>query len=161
MNDVSSRINPGVFGPLSICLVLAGWVMAAIAISALPAQVPLHFGADGTVTGTGSSSGLWSVPALATATYVFMTALQFVPQEKLNVPVTITDQNREPVYSLARGLMRAARVGVLFTFLGVEWAEIHVAGTGAIDTAAVLAVALPVVAMLGWLTSFFVRMARA
>jgi hypothetical protein len=154
-------MNVRLFSPLSICLVLAGWLMAAVAIPALPPEIPTRFGANGAVTGMSTPASLWGLPGLLTIAYAVLTALQRVPHDRLNVPVTITDRNRDRVLALAGDLARAVRVGLLVTILGVEWAAIHVAGRGALDAAVFAATALPLVALFAWITSLIVRMARA
>jgi uncharacterized membrane protein len=154
-------MNPRVFGPLSICLVLAGWLMAALAIPALPPAVPTSFGTDGAVTGTSSPQSLWYLPVLLTVMYVVLTGVLFVPHDRLRVPVQITERNRERVSALAREMALALRVGVLALVLCVEWAIFHVAGHKALDTAFLVAVVVPLVAVFGVTTSFFVRMAKA
>jgi len=158
---VSTRITPTFFGPLSIGIVLFAWLMAALAIPALPSRIPTHFGIDGSVTATGSPATLWVLPAVATLMYATLTALQLVPANRLNVPVTVTDRNRDQVYTLAHDLTRAVRLGSLLTMLGVEWASIHATGRGVIDTAFYVAIVVPMVVMFGWIASFIVRMARA
>jgi len=104
---------------------------------------------------------LWVLPALGTVTYVMLTTLQFVPTDWLNVPVTVTDRNRERVYALAHDLTRAARLGALLIVLGAEWATFHAAGRGVIDNAFYVAIAVPTVVLFGWIASVIVRMARA
>jgi hypothetical protein len=93
--------------------------------------------------------------------YVVLTGVLFVPQDRLRVPVQITERNRERVSALAREMALALRVGVLALVLCVEWAIFHVAGHKALDTAFLVAVVVPLVAVFGVTTSFFVRMAKA
>jgi uncharacterized membrane protein len=155
------RVNVRSVGPLSVLVVLAGWAMAAIAIPRLPPLIPTQFGVDGHVTATGSPESLLVVPIILTVMYVILTAVQFVPAEKLNVPVTITDRNRERVHALARELTQAVRIGALLAVVCVEWATFHAAGRGVVDTAFYVATLGPMLALSAWIGSFIVRMARA
>jgi len=149
------------FGPLSFVIVLLGWAQAALAFSVLPPAIPTQFALNGSVTETGSSSSLFFVPGLMTAMYLLLTAVQFVPDARLNVPVIVTDRNRARVYGLARGLLRAIRLGALVTILCIEWAMIHAIGQGQVDALFYVAVFVPVLLLVGWLGTYIVRMKRA
>lgn len=157
----SPRVSVRRIGPLSILVVLSGWGMAALALAVVSPQIPVHFFADGYMDRSGPRTSLWLLPGLLTFVYVLLTAIQFVPPERLNVPVTVTDANRDRVYALAEGLSRATRLGALVTLLCVEWSIIHAVGNGVVDQQFYLVSLVPMVAVFLWLGSFIVRMRRA
>jgi hypothetical protein len=155
------RLNVQTIGPLSLFIVLAGWAMAALAVSVLTPEIPIHFFADGYMDRTGPRAPLWILPIGLTLAYVLLTAIQFIPPDRLNVPVAVTDDNRDRVYALARALSRAVRIGALATLLCLEWAVIHSVGNGAVDRQFYLAALVPMLASFVWLGSYVARMTRA
>jgi uncharacterized membrane protein len=116
---------------IAAAIFVAAWILAALAIPTLPAQVPTRFGLDGAPEQMGSAATLWVLPAIATGVYVLMSATQLMPRRWMNYRgVTITDENREAVYALGRAMLPAIKVGVLLTTVAVEWSTIDAAERG-------------------------------
>lgn len=77
--------------------------------SQMPEQIPLHYNFAGEVTDYG---GKWAiVPILVIAWIIFglMTVLVKFPNT-WNIPVTITKENFERVYSITRGMMEVVKL---------------------------------------------------
>jgi len=62
----------------------------------IPQQVPMHYNAMGEIDRLGSKYGILFLPAISILLYTFITVVSFFPQI-WNVPVKITDENKEIV----------------------------------------------------------------
>src|SRR5688572_5322151 len=119
----------GVDNALELISVLALVYMLAFtytAFASLPDLIPTHFNASGEADRWGGKNGIWLIPVLGTAMYVFLTVLNRFPQ-KFNFPVPITEANARTQYMLARQLVSAVKASTLCTFAYITWARIQVA----------------------------------
>lgn len=66
----------------------------------LPAELPMHYDATGTVTRYGSKFEVLPLVFLYIGMYLLLTLLAFCPYS-WNLPVKVTEKNREPVWNLA------------------------------------------------------------
>jgi hypothetical protein len=142
----------------ALAFVAAAWLLAARSIHALPAQIPTHFAANGAVNAMGPAYTLWFLPIVITAMYVFLSALQFIPVQFMNVPVAITDRNRARVYALVRTMLPLLKAGTLLILLSVEWAVVDAATRGSLGPLFFWAVWAPMVLLLGILVYFVLKM---
>ena len=76
----------------------------------IPQQVPMHYNAMGEIDSWGSKYEILFLPAISILLYVFITAVSFFPQI-WNVPVRITDENKEAVYLSSKDLLIIMKVG--------------------------------------------------
>ena len=73
--DVKSRILES----LAASSVGAAWLLVMHSLKTLPDRIPTHFGLNGAANATGPASSLWILPIAISALYVFLSALQLVP----------------------------------------------------------------------------------
>jgi uncharacterized membrane protein len=94
--------------------------------SALPPQVPMHFGATGTVDSYGDKSTLMILPAITFGLYVLLTVIGFFPRS-FNYPVEVTEENRGRLQATALTMMGWLKVELVWLFAYISWAVIRVA----------------------------------
>jgi uncharacterized membrane protein len=118
------------FDGLAAGIVVAAWFLAVQAIPRLPASVPTHFRLDGTADGTGTPATLWLLPAVATFIYLILSFAQRLPARYINMPVKVTDRNRDAVYALAREMLVPLKMCAVLAIAIVEWSAIDAAARG-------------------------------
>ena len=90
-------------------LVLLGTtVYVMISWTQMPEQIPLHYDFSGNVTDYGGKTALIPILAITWFIFILMTVLVKFPKA-WNIPVTVTKENFERVYSITRGLMEAVK----------------------------------------------------
>ncbi|MGA9189324.1 MAG: DUF1648 domain-containing protein, partial [Methanosarcina sp.] len=86
----------------------------------IPQQVPMHYNAVGEIDRWGSKYEILFLPAISILLYVFITAVSFFPQI-WNVPVQITDENKEVVYLSTKDLLIFVKVEMLTLFFYINY----------------------------------------
>ena len=86
----------------------------------IPQQVPMHYNAIGEIDSWGSKYEILFLPAFGLLLYAFITAVSFFPQI-WNVPVRITDENREVVYLSSKDLLIIMKVEILMSFFYINY----------------------------------------
>ena len=86
----------------------------------IPQQVPMHYNAMGEIDSWGSKSGILFLPVISVLLYAFITLVSFFPQI-WNVPVQITDENKEIVYLSTKDLLILMKVEVLASFFYINY----------------------------------------
>jgi uncharacterized membrane protein len=106
------------FERVSWLLVIALIVYTIAAVSALPDRIPIHFNFEGEADNYGSKQMLWMFPVIAATLVGLMSVVKRHP-EHLNIPVKITEENRERQQHLAMGLLSSigCAVPILFGFI--------------------------------------------
>jgi len=105
-------------------LMLAGvTVFLAAAWKSIPAVVPMHHNFAGEADGWGPKSELLSLPVLAWAMYLLISALERFPNI-WNTGIRITEENKERAYRTLKNLIASVKLIVVgvFVFLTVETA---------------------------------------
>jgi uncharacterized membrane protein len=87
--------------------------------SGLPARIPVHYNAGGTIDGWGSKNSLLVLPGICLLLYTLITVVSFFPKA-WNVPVKLTDENRASVYTVTRSLLCVLKLVLLLTFTFIE-----------------------------------------
>jgi low affinity Fe/Cu permease len=98
----------------------------ALSWTALPGEIPRHFGLSGEPT---AWSGRWSliVPmGIALAIYIGFTLLNRAPHI-FNFPWPITEQNARVQYRLARSMMTWLKALIVWMFALIAWSQVRVA----------------------------------
>jgi uncharacterized membrane protein len=116
----------------------------------LPPVIPVHFGIDGQPNRSGSPAGLFLLPAITLASYLLMTVAALFPV-KMNLPITITDENLPRLQALSRSMLAWIKVEMVSLFVWIQWAFIQAArrpqhGFFIIPVPLIMAVALATVA---------------
>ena len=86
----------------------------------IPQQVPMHYNAMGEIDSWGSKYEILFLPAISILLYAFITAVSFFPQI-WNVPVKITDENKETVYLSTKDLLIIMKVEILMSFFYINY----------------------------------------
>jgi hypothetical protein len=86
----------------------------------IPQQVPMHYNALGEIDSWGSKYQTLILPTISILLYIFMTVVSFFPQI-WNVPVQITDENKEAVYLSTKNLIIFMKVEILAMFFYLNY----------------------------------------
>ena len=87
--------------------------------SSLPERIPSHYNAAGLIDGWGSKNSLLLFPVICLVMYMLLTVVSFFPKT-WNVPVKLTDENRDRVYTVTRSLLCVLKLVLLLTFTFIE-----------------------------------------
>lgn len=86
----------------------------------IPQQVPMHYNALGEIDSWGSKYQTLILPTISIFLYIFITVVSFFPQI-WNVPVQITDKNKEAVYLSTKNLIIFLKVEMLTIFFYLNY----------------------------------------
>lgn len=111
-------------------LLLGTTVFTCIMWQQVPDQIPLHYDLSGNVTAYGGKGSMILLLVIAWVSFVGMTVLVLFPN-KWNIPVKVTAENAERLYSITRGLLETVKflVALFFVFIvittiiGVDFPE--------------------------------------
>ena len=106
-------------------------LIAVIAITVwgyfvLPAIIPTHYGLSGTPNAYGGKASLLAMPIITICLTVLLTFLTRYPH-RYNYPWPITAENAPRQYALARLLMRAIALEIVWMFCVLQWLLIRAA----------------------------------
>ena len=90
-------------------LLLGTTVFVLMNWAQMPEQIPLHYNFAGEVTGYGGKAAIIPVLVIAWVIFVLMTVLVKFPKT-WNIPVTVTKENFERVYSITRAMMEVTKL---------------------------------------------------
>lgn len=115
------------FTAIAGLLILTGMIAyTAISYSALPETIPTHFDGSGTPDGFGGKWTIWMMPFIAFLLTVMLVLLTRYPHT-FNYLITITPENAEYQYRLARMLMLWLAIFVNLLFFLIQHSTIQVA----------------------------------
>ena len=100
---------------IAILIILGMIIFIYIRWNQIPQQIPIHYNAWGEVDNWGTKGDILFIPAIAVLIYAFMTGMSFFPQT-WNIPVVITDENKEVVYHNTNNLFLLIKVEILSLF---------------------------------------------
>lgn len=86
----------------------------------IPQQIPMHYNALGEIDSWGSKYQTLILPTISILLYIFITVVSFFPQI-WNVPVQITDENKEVVYLSTKNLIIFMKVEMLIIFFYLNY----------------------------------------
>lgn len=116
----------------SYWLLAALWILAIVAIMELPDRIPIHFNFAGEADSYGSKTTLWMLPIIATILVGLMSIIKQHP-EHLNMPVSITDENRERQTRLAFGLLSSIACALPILFGLIIYSTLRYVRDGSLD----------------------------
>jgi uncharacterized membrane protein len=108
---------------LGIIVILA---MTVWGYFTLPAIIPTHYNIWGAPNAYGGKASLLALPILAICLALLLTFLSRYPH-RYNYPWPITLENAPRQYTLARLLMRALTLELVWTFCALQWFLIQAA----------------------------------
>ena len=109
---------------LSLVGLLGGALLLVVLWPQIPAEVPGHYGAAGSVTYYAPKGSLWGLVAVNAGLYVFLSLINLFPQA-WNLPGTPKDRPRQ--LRLAQTFVRALKAFTIWLFAFVLWMSIRVA----------------------------------
>ncbi len=104
---------------LSWILFLATWALPLAVLPNLPDIIPSHFNGAGMVDGYSGKMSVLILPAVGTFVFLLLHVVGKHP-DKLNYPVTITEQNAEKQYTSATRTLRTLKLSVTLLLLLIE-----------------------------------------
>ena len=90
-------------------ILLGTTVYACIMWQQLPDQIPIHFDFAGNVTDYGGKGSMILLLGVGWSMFVVMTVLVKFPKT-WNMPVKVTAENAERLYSITRGMLEAVKL---------------------------------------------------
>lgn len=138
---------------IGLLLLLGMIVFICIQWDQIPQQVPMHYNALGKIDSWGSKYQILVLPIISILLYIFITVVSFFPQI-WNVPVQVTDEDKEAVYLSTKNLIIFLKVEMLTIFFYLNYHTV---------TAQPLSVTfLPIfiITIFGTLVFFIVRIIR-
>ncbi len=119
--------------PLDLTINVIGWlVFIGLGYyiyqnySALPEEIPTHFNLTGGADATGPKSYLWLFYVVGLAIFILLTLTDGRP-EKMNYPVSITEENREQLYEIGAGMLRFLKLAIVVLWSLIAHRTIEIA----------------------------------
>ena len=116
-------------GFLALALLLCQILLPVWYWDQLPERLPVHYGFNGEADRFGSKMSLLLLPVVGLGIFILLTVVGRNPQA-MNLPVRVTDENRERVYRAGIQFIYILRVVTAALFAYLIWGTIQV-GLGA------------------------------
>ncbi len=110
---------------ITILLLLTMLLNLNLSWSNVADKIPGHYNAAGQVDRWGHKSELLFVPIMSAVLYVLVTVIGFFPA-LWNVPMAITEQNRNKLYNCMRDMICVLKLEMVLTFLYISYESIKV-----------------------------------
>lgn len=108
---------------IAIIVLLAIWIYLIQSWGKLPDKIPGHYNGAGAVDRWVDKSEILIMPILSSALYILITVLCFFPSI-WNVPVTITEENKEFVYINLKTMVILLKMEIIIAFTYITYSEI-------------------------------------
>ena len=89
----------------------------------IPQKIPEHYDFTGQVDKWGDKTGVLIMPIMAVALYLLLTVVTMFPRI-WNVPVEITESNKEAVYSCMKSMLIFMKIEILATFSYITYCQV-------------------------------------
>ena len=86
----------------------------------LPSKIPGHYNIAGEVDRWGNKIELIIVPIFSIVLYLLFTVIIFFPSI-WNMPVSVTDRNKEKVYSCVKSMLQLMKVEIMAIFFWINY----------------------------------------
>lgn len=96
-------------------LIIIIWGLTLLVFFKLPTIIPTHFNVAGQPDGYGNKLTILVLPIIATLLYLGLTKLNQSPQS-FNYITTITEDNAENQYTIAKRMLRILKIALLIIF---------------------------------------------
>jgi len=100
----------------ALLLVLGEIIFVCVQWRLLPEKIPGHFNALGEIDRWGSKNEIIMLPILCGFLYIMLTIFTFLPKT-WSLPVKVTKDNKEAIYSNTRGLLISVKAESIGMFL--------------------------------------------
>lgn len=108
---------------ITIIVLIGIWTYLIMSWKSLPDKIPAHYNGAAVVDRWGNKSEILLMPILSSALYILITVLCFFPSI-WNVPVTITEENREFVYINLKTMAILIKMEMIIAFTYITYYEI-------------------------------------
>ncbi len=121
---MTPRVQDHLLTVLTLAFVTGLVLYPAMSYNELPAQVPVHFNASGTVDNFGNKGNIWILPILGLVTVIGLSVLNRFPHI-FNYPVPVTEENAEELYQNATRMIRALTFTIAAGFFYIEYRSVN------------------------------------
>lgn len=108
---------------ISFLLILAMFIYLLIVWKDIPDTIPMHYNIRGEIDRYANKNSIFFLPVVSLILYVLLTVVAFFPSI-WNIPVTITQENRERVYRCIKSMLLLLKVEIVGTFLFIEYYDV-------------------------------------
>lgn len=108
---------------ITIIVLIGIWIYLIMSWGSLPDKIPAHYNGAGVVDRWGNKSEILLMPILSSVLYLLITVLCFFPSI-WNVPVTITEENREFVYINLKTMAILIKMEMIIAFTYITYYEV-------------------------------------
>ncbi|MDD2218216.1 MAG: DUF1648 domain-containing protein [Eubacteriales bacterium] len=100
----------------------------------IPDRVPMHYNFAGEVDRYGNKKELIILPLLSVVMYGSMTLVEYLPPAYWNIPVKVTEQNKDLVYSETKKLLVTEKLAIviLFSYIAIAASTNYAIGSWAL-----------------------------
>jgi uncharacterized membrane protein len=107
-------------------LILVGmFVYPMVMWGSMPDKLPMHYNGAGEINRWGSKYEIIILPFISVFLYLLLTIVVFFPSS-WNIPVTVTDRNRDKVYRCLRSMVVLMKAEVMAAFFYITYNTIQV-----------------------------------
>jgi uncharacterized membrane protein len=145
----------------ALVILMANVALAVYSYGALPAVVPTHFGPLGQLGNYAPKSRIWIDVGISVAVYIAFTLAARIPIQYANVPVKLTDENRDRVADLLYGLLSWIKAWTQVIFYALTEMVIRAATTSRPQFALTMVEYAATLALLLTCGSYIMRMRSA
>jgi uncharacterized membrane protein len=144
------------FDRAALVVLVSSFALVAFAYYQLPPTIPIHFDYLGNPSAYGPKATLWLEPLLALLLYAFLGFISRLPLESMNLPVAVTDANREALQEIVLVFLSFTRLCIVTIFACIALATIASASSGSLSPWFLSSIVLLVVALFAGLIAFVV-----
>lgn len=114
---------------ITIIILLLLWIYLIKSWGKLPGKIPGHYNASGIVDRWGNKNEILLMPIMCIVLYIILTILSFFPAV-WNVPVEISEENREYVYLNIKTMLILLKMQVIIIFSCITYSQIKAKALG-------------------------------
>ena len=102
---------------LAAACLLVMFLLVALYWKQLPELIPTHYGIDGRPDSWGGRGAVLLLPLLSLFLFASLTGARFLPDRMYNIPVAVTEENRERLLGLSRQLLSVLKPCLIMALL--------------------------------------------
>jgi len=114
---------------ITVILLILMWGYLIISWSDIPDKIPGHYNAAGIVDRWGNKNEILALPISSVLLYILLTVVSFFPL-LWNVPVKITEENMDFVYSSSKNMLILLKLEVIICFTYIFYCNIKTHSLG-------------------------------
>jgi uncharacterized membrane protein len=138
---------------ITVIVLFLIWIYLILSWGSIPDKIPGHYNAQGVVDRWGNKNEILALPIVSIALYILLTIVSFFPST-WNVPVKITEDNREFSYINLRTMLILIKMEILATFAYMSYCNIKIQSLG------VWFLPLELTLIFGTITYYIIKISR-